>query len=370
MSECSSLPVLMYHYISHYGGPITVSPQNFEAQCRGMAEAGWHGIALDEAESFLLEGKPLPKGSVLITFDDGFLDNYVYAYPILKKYGHKGVIFAVTERLQKDSLDPTPSDGVGKYCATHLSSVDNPMHKDALGYEQRQDIFLSWKEAREMEASGVISIAAHSARHLAVYSAPIFSKKPSQLRQPTTHKNTFYIVDAPMLWGMPRFRERPALYTKAFLPSSVLLDVIRAHVPQDDKEAQKFFQNPQKVKHLMRLISNFKSADIGRMETDEEWENRIRRELTDCATTLKKELGHAVRSLCWPWGRGSDLAIKVAKELGFSIFFETRMGANPPQKPEAVHRFKVRDYGWSWLRIHLNIYARSWLAKAYVRIRI
>ena len=91
VSACRSLPVLMYHYISRYRGSIAVSPETFEAHCRGMAEAGWRGVGLDEAEAFFLEGAPLPARSALITFDDGFLDNYVYAWPILKKIGRAHV---------------------------------------------------------------------------------------------------------------------------------------------------------------------------------------------------------------------------------------------------------------------------------------
>ena len=45
----ASLPILMYHYVSRFTGPINVTPENFEAQCRGMAARGWRGIGLDEA---------------------------------------------------------------------------------------------------------------------------------------------------------------------------------------------------------------------------------------------------------------------------------------------------------------------------------
>ena len=107
-----SLPVLMYHYVSRFPGAIAVSPEHFEDQCRGMAEHGWRGIGLDEAEAFLLKGAPLPPRSLLITFDDGYLDNYVYAWPILRKYGHKGVVFAVTERME-----------AGKKCRPTLADV-------------------------------------------------------------------------------------------------------------------------------------------------------------------------------------------------------------------------------------------------------
>ena len=92
--------------------------------------------------------------------------------------------------------------------------------------------------------------------------------------------------------------------------------------------------------------------------------------MSECAATLARELGHPVRSLCWPWGRGSDVARAEARKLGFSVFFETRMGANPPGASVAVRRFKARDKSWAWLRLRLALYSRPWLAGLYARARI
>lgn len=375
MSVCRSLPVLMYHYISRYKGPIAVSPETFETHCRAMAEAGWRGVGLDEAEAFFLEGAPLPARSALITFDDGFLDNYVYAWPILKKYGHKGVVFAVTRRIGTDgAVRPTLEDlWSGKAAATDLPPVDAPMRRDALGFEQRHDLFLSWEEARRMEASGVVAVAAHTATHHAIYSAPIFPERGEKprVRMPRGHGNTFYVVDGPTPWGLPLFRERPALHSRAFLPSPSLLDAIRSLVPQEDEaHAHAFFQNPANVERLMARIDAFSREELGVMESDEARADRVRAELTECASTLARELGHPVRSLCWPWGRGSDVARTEARKLGFSVFFETRMGANPPGASAAVRRFKARDKSWPWLRLRLALYSRPWLATLYAKARI
>ena len=163
----------MYHYVSRFPGAIAVSPDQFEDQCRGMAEHGWRGIGLDEAEAFLLKGAPLPPRSLLITFDDGYLDNYVYAWPILRKYGHKGVVFAVTERVEAEKkCRPTLADVWEGLPPSSLPPVDAPMHDTPFGYQVRRDMFFSWEEARHMESSGVMAVAAHSARHLAVFAGP------------------------------------------------------------------------------------------------------------------------------------------------------------------------------------------------------
>lgn len=382
-----SLPVLMYHYVSRFPGATTVSPEHFEAQCRGMAEHGWRGVGLDEAEAFLRDGAPLPPRSLLITFDDGYLDNYVYAWPILRKYGHKGVVFAVTERLETERrLRPTLADVWSGLSERELPPVDAPMHDTPFGFRERRDLFLSWEEARHMEAGGVMAVAAHSARHLAVFAGPEWGpvnrhdrhkKTPSALEGagerfhiPGTRLNTFNRTECPVVWGLPRFKERPFLYSRAFLPAPELVDAVRALVPQDPVEARAFFESSDNVARLEALVAGFSPERLGTPEPEEVRRIRVREELAACAATLRRELGHPVRSLCWPWGSGSDIAVEEARKEGFSVFFTTRMGANPPAAPEAVRRFKVRDAGWDWLRLRLEIYARPWLARLYAACRI
>ena len=380
-----SLPVLMYHYISRFPGATTVSPEHFEEQCRGMSEHGWRGISLEEAESYLLRGEAIPPRSLLITFDDGYLDNYVYAWPILQRYGHHGVIFAVTERLEKNlALRPTLAD-CWNNPATLLPPVDEPMHTHPAGFVERRDLFLSWEEARHMESSGVMRIAAHSARHLAVYAgsewghanrhdrrtaATGLNALGQRFRVPGTRLNTFYQIDGPQPWGLPRFKERPFLHSTAFIPSEELLNGVTHLVPQDADAAYAFFRNPEAVARLESLVASIPPERLGAFESPEQRRERIHTELSLCRNALYRELGQVPVSLCWPWGSGSDVAREEAERLGFSVFFTTGMGANLPGHSKAVHRFKVRDAGWSWLRLRLEIYARPWLATLYKSCRI
>lgn len=50
------------------------------------------------------------------------------------------------------------------------------MHDTPFGYQVRRDMFFSWEEARHMESSGVMAVAAHSARHLAVFAGPEWAR--------------------------------------------------------------------------------------------------------------------------------------------------------------------------------------------------
>ena len=182
--------------------------------------------------------------------------------------------------------------------------------------------------------------------------------------------NTFNAVDFPEVWGLPRFKERPFLYSRAFIPSPDLVAAVQRLVPQEPAEARTFFQSAGNVAALETLVAGFSPDRLGTLESEAARRSRVHEELGACAETLRRELGHPVRSLCWPWGSGSEVAREEGRKAGFSVFFTTRMGANPPAAPEAVHRFKVRDAGWSWLRLRLEIYSRPWLARLYGACRI
>uniref|UniRef100_B8DKU8 Polysaccharide deacetylase n=1 Tax=Nitratidesulfovibrio vulgaris (strain DSM 19637 / Miyazaki F) TaxID=883 RepID=B8DKU8_NITV9 len=368
-SGLKSLPVLMYHYVSRKKNSIAVHPDTFEAHCRAMRRAGWTGISLAEAEAYLLGETPLPPRSALITFDDGFLDNYVYAWPILKKYGHKGVIFAVAGKLEQGAPRPTLDDvRAGRIREDGLPRVDAPFVPHVLGFDERKDLFCNWDEARLMEADGTMAVAAHSHWHHAVFAKPEYTG----FHAPAHRSRTFDRVDFAVPWGLPAFAQRPALLHRAFVPDPQLVEAIRAMVPQDKAAAYAFFQDSGKVRELEDMVAAFAATPscLGKPESDADRTARMTRELAACASTLADELGHPVRSLCWPWGAYCDEARDIARAQGFSVFFATTMGPNPPGCAAHVHRFKAKDKPASWLMLRLMLYSLPWLARLYAKVRL
>jgi peptidoglycan/xylan/chitin deacetylase (PgdA/CDA1 family) len=102
------VPILMYHHIAdppRGADPIrrdlSVSAQAFEAQLRYLVRAGYQPITLRDLTYHLTLGAPLPEKPIILTFDDGYQDNYTNAYPLLKKYGFVGTFFIVTEPVDK-----------------------------------------------------------------------------------------------------------------------------------------------------------------------------------------------------------------------------------------------------------------------------
>ncbi|MEO1644683.1 MAG: polysaccharide deacetylase family protein [Chloroflexota bacterium] len=97
------VPILMYHYVSELPPDaddirrgLTVEPDNFARQMAYLVEAGYNTVTLNEVDLALETGSPLPPNPVVLTFDDGHLDHYTHAFPILQANGQVGTFFIVS----------------------------------------------------------------------------------------------------------------------------------------------------------------------------------------------------------------------------------------------------------------------------------
>jgi peptidoglycan/xylan/chitin deacetylase (PgdA/CDA1 family) len=125
------VPILNYHKIDTLHHALSISPQDFEEQMDYLSRNGFTTITPDELMAYLNHGKALPEKPVLITFDDGYLDNYTNAYPILKKYGFTATIFLIT---------------------------------NLVGHDER---YLTWEQVREMQRDGFV-FGSHTVSHKAL----------------------------------------------------------------------------------------------------------------------------------------------------------------------------------------------------------
>ncbi|HWQ72091.1 MAG TPA: polysaccharide deacetylase family protein [Desulfitobacteriaceae bacterium] len=94
------IPVLYYHSVMvEPGNELRIPPEQFAAQIKYLSEHDYHVISLDQLYQFYCANGTLPKNPVVITFDDGYEDNYTNAYPVLEKYGYTATVFAVTSYI-------------------------------------------------------------------------------------------------------------------------------------------------------------------------------------------------------------------------------------------------------------------------------
>jgi len=158
MKTAKAVPVLMYHHVSPSPGLVTISPENFRAQMRYLANNGWHTIGLDDLARFI-GGAPLPKKSVVVTFDDGYLDNWVHTHPIMAEHGLHGVIFLITGWI---------GNGPARAHAGMADAPATPAHKacmEAVQAGRADDVMLRWNEVLAMREAGTFEFHSHTHTH-------------------------------------------------------------------------------------------------------------------------------------------------------------------------------------------------------------
>lgn len=132
--------VLMYHSISEHKvkekhNKWRVKPEDFEKQIDWFFKKGWTSYTITELSNL----KEISNKSFVITFDDGFEDNYINAFPILKKYNFKATIYLV------------PNETTNHWEINNTSYLSN---------------FLNEEQIRIMQESGLIEFGAHTLSHV------------------------------------------------------------------------------------------------------------------------------------------------------------------------------------------------------------
>ncbi len=134
-SETVKVPVLMYHSVCEGNSNAIISPQNFRKHLEAIRDNGFTPVSLRDLVNFVDYGEALPQKPVCITFDDGYSNNYLEAFPCLREFGFKATIFAIGSSVGKDTYKGT-------------------IHK--------MNGHFDYDEAREMVESGLISVQSHS----------------------------------------------------------------------------------------------------------------------------------------------------------------------------------------------------------------
>ena len=119
-NQATTVPVLTYHriveeaninkqhYIDGELNPMVVTKEEFTKQMKYLKDNSFVTLTLPELYLFLIGEMDLPDKSVLLTFDDGYKDNFVEAYPVLKKHGFSAVNFVITGAVTKRIQPFTP----------------------------------------------------------------------------------------------------------------------------------------------------------------------------------------------------------------------------------------------------------------------
>jgi peptidoglycan/xylan/chitin deacetylase (PgdA/CDA1 family) len=123
-----TVPILVYHRVGRTPTRMTISPEGIAAQFEYLKANGYRVVRLSELAQFIDGRRRLPSRSVVVTFDDGHVSVYQYAYPLLRQYGYPATLF---------------------------------LYGDFIGAPEA----LKWPQLAEMAAAGLVEVQAHSRTH-------------------------------------------------------------------------------------------------------------------------------------------------------------------------------------------------------------
>ena len=133
-----AVPILMYHSVCNNTRVQTdyrVSPETFENDLAYLQKNGYTAVFVADLIAYVYEGYPLPEKPVILTLDDGYLNNLTEVLPLLERYDMKATVSVVGEFSETFSVSPDR----------------NPLYA-----------YLTWEDIRALDASGRVEIGNHT----------------------------------------------------------------------------------------------------------------------------------------------------------------------------------------------------------------
>ena len=319
----------------------------FECLVRRLRDSGYQTVGLRELHSHMSGEQICPPKSVVLVFDDGYLDNWVSVVPILKKYDMRGVVYVNPDFVDPgDEVRPTIED-------MDLESRES-QHPGQIG-------FMNWTELQLAEKLGVLDVQSHSQTHTWHFSGPKIVDYYSPFNAPEypwmawnarPDRKPFYLQEDQtefVRWGTPVFEFEKSLLVKRFVPDEELIqDVIEV---VNSKGGGRFFKESGLMSDFQALVAEVTGGGEfpGRIESDDEYQERVTSELAKSKQIIEARLDKQVDFLCWPGGGVNDICKATAAKVGYkawtlpsSVLRDKRN--QPGENPQEIRRLSaMRD---------------------------
>jgi len=316
----SIVPVLMFHSVGTRNDnwiwtDLSEKLDVFENLLSQLSRRGYVTVSLDELYNYMSGNARLPKNSLVLTFDDGYLDNWVFVAPMLRKFGMKGVVY-VTPEFVDDSEIVRPS--VEDVWSGNL----NASELDPIG-------FMSWAELRRLDTEGTLDVQSHALTHTWYFSDGIVDdihRPRSVCPYPWLSWNArpdrkpYYMSEDQqsfLPWGYPVFRHEKSLITRRFFPDEAAIAEITGFV--QEKGGREYFDDCGWRDDLSGRFEYLAGRERfpGTLESEGRYRERVRHEVLESKQQLEIKLCKKIKYLSWPGGGVNEVAAKLAAAAGY-----------------------------------------------------
>ncbi|BDD12779.1 polysaccharide deacetylase (plasmid) [Fulvitalea axinellae] len=348
MKASPNLFIIYYHKILPRLG-YEPSWRQFDFELRYLKQF-FDIVTLDEVHAYL-KGEWKPKRtSVVITFDDGYVDNLVYAYPLLKKHKIKATLFAVASRINQDAdigkMRPTLEDYWNGKVA--FSELVEPV---TMG-EANTQFFVEGKSPDFMSVSELNSVKDHFdvEGHLNVHARSFYEDRilgvwdnrntKSHPKYGVHYSDVNRYGECPYI-GLPVFPSRNNIAVR----QGKLKPEVKDYIQSLGKD---FFEKPDYAQTLIKDLENRFPERLD-FETVEEQKQRVDTEMRESKADLERLINQPVRYLSFPFGDHDDISCEIAsKYFDLAVTVEKDI-VRPNQDPYRVPRGAIAKDVFSFL---------------------
>lgn len=343
------IPTVYYHSIGNIKSNwprkfLTTDYNLFERQMKYLKKK-YTFITIQDYWKIRNNLKESPKNPLLLTIDDGFLDNWVWMFPIILKLNIPTTIFISPEFIDNETSKIRLNSEERKELNSSQSSIS-----EEFGY-------LSWDEIRHMQKSGLVDFQSHTMTHTKYF----VSNKITDFHHPSSdclyqigniypERKPYYIED-PLFeklipYGFPYFEHKSAIIAKrVFINENFINDCINSLSDYDftNYDFETAFKKVSQVYNEYKAQSNI----IENIETNDEYVERLNYEIVSSKEIIEKELGNKVEFMCWPHGDNNQTAHDIAISNGYKA---TTIGkAHITDSPDRIStRFGLANYKGSF----------------------
>ncbi|GJM31915.1 MAG: hypothetical protein DHS20C18_09160 [Saprospiraceae bacterium] len=352
--------VIYYHSVApdyFEGWPfkfLTHKLQDFEDQLVYLKKHRIATVFLDRWLAIRRGETMLENKEVCLTLDDGFLDNWVYVFPLVKKYKMRITLFVAPECIDpNEAVRPTLEDVWNGKC--QLSDLEGRG-------------FVNWSELKIMHESGLVDIQSHTMSHDKYIASPeissfyyggangvypIWNAVPGiKLRYMKDDQFT-----SRLSWGTPLFKEESAATVRKHTINPEFIQEAASLAKKFDLSNLEYRATyEQEIKELHQTYHR-KHQLIASIESADDYQKRLEYEVVDSKKIIEEKLQKPVHFLCWPHGDNTQEAHDLAKKTGYLATTSGKM-TNEADKNDRIPRIGAVWRHSRWLnkqKIHYKL---------------